>query len=166
MGLIKWLKNTFYTSIFLGVIGASVVAEFNTCADAYRENLEKKIEVVEEYRNRKDIKEKIKKFLEKKYRNKEDIEELEKVINELFENEYNSLKEKYQKFKESSTYRILEMITHPYDTYKAYKEYGRKFDFGKLFTKDSLVGFGIGALGGFALRTYMAAHKLSRKRRK
>lgn len=144
MGLIKWFKNTFYTTIFFGVIGASLVCELNTISDAYRKNLENKIEVFEEYKNKKN---------------------LETGVSKFFKNEYNYLKEKYQKFKENSTYRILEMITHPHDTYKAYKKYG-KFDFGKLFTKDSLVGFEIGALGGLALRTYMAARKLSRKRKK
>ena len=138
MGIVNWMRNTFYTALFCGAMGAIATSQSNGVFDAYERGLKTEAELLQKY--------------ERKHSNLEkDLEEAE--IN-------------HQKFSEGSNlYKTKEVAIHPVSSYKKFKDYGR-FDFSEVFTKKSLNGLKYGALAGLGLRLFLGLKRKKKKKQK
>ena len=131
-----WIKNTFYTALFCGVVGATASSQSDMFSEAYETDLKSEVTVLEKYKGKHGLE-----------------EELERV------------REEHEKFEDGNGwYRAGQMIINPKRSYQSARDHS-KFDFKSLASRKSLNGLKFGALGGLGLRVLFGIKGIAKKKK-
>lgn len=134
--IVRWGKNTLYTALVCGVMGAGISSQSDVIYESYGKGLKTKIMVLQDYKGK------------------------------GLEYEVKRLQEQYNIFSNSNNLgKTKQMMLHPKEALKDFKNYGG-ISYKGLLSKKSVKGLEYGALGGLILRLLMPFVGIRRKRRK